>query len=137
MNKAAGEVILGIDPGRSKTGLALTDGAGQIKSLLVAPTAELAAALLRFTAGNDILQAVLGDGTNSAAAAAAVRQALPRARLTLVPEQHSTEEARVLYWQLNPPKGWRRLAPLGLLVPEEPLDAYAAVVLVRRYLQAL
>jgi len=52
-----------------------------------------------------------------------------------VEEAHSTEEARNLYWQENPPQGWRKLMPLGMLVPDVPLDAYAAVILVRRFLE--
>ena len=52
-----------------------------------------------------------------------------------VDETRSTEEARDLYWELFPPKGWRKLIPLGLQVPPEPLDGLAAVVQVRRFLQ--
>ena len=52
-------------------------------------------------------------------------------------EAHSTEEARRLYWKIHPPQGLRRLLPLGLQVPPVPLDGYAAVVQVRRYLAAL
>jgi hypothetical protein len=59
---------------------------------------------------------------------------LPDLELIVCDEAYSTEEARKLYWELNPPKGWRSLIPLGMLAPPVPLDAYAAVVLVRRYL---
>ena len=52
-----------------------------------------------------------------------------------VEEAHSTEDARTLYWQENPPKGLKKLIPLGMLVPPVPLDAYAAVILVRRFLE--
>lgn len=130
-----GGLLLGVDPGRSKTGLALTDAAGQILAVQVVPTAALAQELRAFTAGRSVRQIALGDGTSSAAAAAVLRTALPEARLSLIPEQHSTEEARALYWQVNRPAGWRRLVPLGLLMPPEPLDGYAAVILARRFLQ--
>ena len=53
-----------------------------------------------------------------------------------IDEKHSTEQARTLYWQLNKPHGWRALLPEGLRVPPEPLDGYAAAVLVKRYLRA-
>lgn len=36
-----------------------------------------------------------------------------------------------MYWQLNKPHGWRALLPEGLRVPPEPLDGYAAAVLVK------
>ena len=125
---------LGIDPGRSKTGLALVDEAGRILALHIAPTAEIAAQLRSFAGSEALTAIIMGNGTNNKAIGRAVRAVFPKTDLELVGEAHSTEEARSLYWQEQPPKGWRRLVPLGLLVPPEPLDAYAAVVQVRRWL---
>lgn len=127
--------LLGIDPGRSKTGLALTDEAGNILRLAIAQTAQMEGELRSFVAGEDLSAVVMGDGTNHDAIGRAVEQVLPDVPLHLVGEAHSTEEARTLYWQVNPPQGWRKLVPMGLLVPDCPLDGYAAVVQVRRYLQ--
>ena len=60
---------------------------------------------------------------------------MPGFPLYLVDEKYSTEEAKTLYWKLFPPRGWRSLIPLGLQTPPEPLDGYAAVVQVRRFLE--
>lgn len=125
---------LGIDPGRSKTGLALVDAAGKILALHIALTENMEAELRSFTSGIALASVIMGNGTNHKVIGAAVRSVLPKTPLELVGEAHSTEEARSLYWQENPPQGWRRLVPLGMLVPPEPLDAYAAVVQVRRWL---
>lgn len=125
---------LGIDPGRSKTGLALVAADGSILALHIAATASIAGELRAFVGQERPAQIIMGNGTNSKAIGAAVREVFPDAALALVGEAHSTEEARSLYWQENPPKGWRRLLPIGLQVPPEPLDAYAAVVQVRRWL---
>ena len=125
---------LGIDPGRSKTGLALVDGAGQIVALHIAMTESIDQELQAFVAADKLCGIVMGDGTNNKRIGDAVCRVFPKAQLALVGEAHSTEEARALYWQVKPPTGWRRLVPLGLLVPPEPLDAYAAVVQVRRWL---
>lgn len=125
---------LGIDPGRSKTGLALVDAAGKILALQIALTENMEAELRSFTYGIALAGVIMGNGTNHKAIGVAVRSVLPKTPLELVGEAHSTEEARSLYWQENPPQGWRRLVPLGMLVPPEPLDAYAAVVQVRRWL---
>lgn len=125
---------MGIDPGRSKTGLALVDGAGQIVALHIAMTESIDQELQAFVAADKLCGIVMGDGTNNKRIGDAVRRVFPQAPLALVGEAHSTEEARALYWQVKPPTGWRRLVPLGLLVPPEPLDAYAAVVQVRRWL---
>lgn len=126
--------LLGIDPGRSKTGLALTDEHGAILRLHVAQTGNMEQELRDFVKSEELEAVIMGDGTNHDAIGKAVAAVLPEVPLQLVGEAHSTEEARTLYWQENPPKGWRRLVPMGLLVPSEPLDAYAAVVQIRRYL---
>ena len=125
---------LGIDPGRSKTGLALVDEAGKILALHIAPTVDIEAELRSFAGNEELSAIIMGNGTNNKAIGKAVQKVFPDAQPNLVGEAHSTEEARSLYWQENPPRGWRRLVPLGLLVPPEPLDAYAAVVQVRRWL---
>lgn len=125
---------LGIDPGRSKTGLALLSEDGSIVALHIAATASIEEELRAFAGQERLAQIVMGNGTNSKAVGAVVQAVFPDAALALVGEAHSTEEARKLYWQENPPKGWRKLLPLGLLVPPVPLDAYAAVVQARRWL---
>lgn len=128
---------LGIDPGRSKTGLALVDAEGRILQLHIAQTSAFAEELRSFVGSRPLAQIVMGNGTNNKAIGKVVREVFPHAPLALVGEAHSTEEARSLYWQVNTPTGWRRLVPLGLLVPPEPLDAYAAVVQVRRWLKKI
>ena len=126
--------FLGIDPGRSKTGLALVDERGNIVALHIAMTEHMAEELERFTETISLDGIVMGNGTNSKAIGVAVSKVFPDVDIAIVDEAHSTEDARTLYWQVNPPQGWRKLVPLGILVPPEPLDAYAAVVQVRRWL---
>ena len=138
--------FLGIDPGREKTGLALVGSTGRILAVRVVPTRNFAEVLPKFlnsklNAANfwalrSKLQAILlGDGTSSEEHRQWTEKALPGIPLYTVDEKYSTEEARALYWELFPPKGWRRLIPRGLLTPPEPVDGYAAVVLIRRFLQ--
>lgn len=126
--------LLGIDPGRSKTGLALTDETGRIEALHIASTADMRRELAEFVGNASIKAIIMGDGTNSKIISNDVAAVFPQLPLYLIGEAHSTEEARNLYWQENPPRGWRKLMPLGMLVPDEPLDAYAAVVQIRRWL---
>ena len=125
---------LGIDPGRSKTGLALVDAAGSILALHIAHTEHIEVELSAFAGKEQLAGIIMGDGTNSKAIGQAVSKVFAAVPLALVGEAHSTEEARSLYLQVNPPRGWRKLVPLGMLVPSEPLDAYAAVVQVKRWL---
>lgn len=137
---------LGIDPGRDKTGLALVDKSGKIIAVQIIRSRSFAENLpaflfdklqvTNFWALRQKLQTVvLGNGTASEEHKQRIEKVLPGFPVHVVDEKYSTEEARALYWELFPPKGWRRLIPLGLQTPPEPLDGYAAVVQVRRFLQ--
>ena len=129
------KLYLGIDPGRSKTGLALVNGAGKIVKLHIAESQNIDNEIVEFIKNSCPVQVVLGNGTNSRNIGESVKMVFPDVMVTVVEEAHSTEEARTLYWQENPPKGLKKLIPLGMLVPPVPLDAYAAVILVRRFLE--
>lgn len=129
------KLYLGIDPGRSKTGLALVDGAGKIVKLHIAESQNIDNEIVEFIKNSCPVHIVLGNGTNSRNIGESVQRVLPDVLVAVVEEAHSTEEARTLYWQENPPKGLKKLIPLGMLVPPVPLDAYAAVILVRRFLE--
>ena len=126
---------LGVDPGRSKTGLALVDGNDKIIKLHIAESQNIDNEIVEFIKNSCPVHIVLGNGTNSRNIGEAVKRVLNDVMVTVVEEAHSTEEARTLYWQENPPKGLKKLIPLGMLVPPVPLDAYAAVILVRRFLK--
>jgi hypothetical protein len=127
------KTVLGIDPGRDKTGVALVDSRGKVLQAQVVPTAQVAAVLPELAARAAVL--VIGDGTTSRAMQQQVRDLVPDKQLVVVNETSSTEAARPLYWHEHPPTGWRKLLPQGLLVPPVPLDGYAAAVLARRYLE--
>lgn len=129
------KLYLGIDPGRSKTGLALVNGAGKIVKLHIAESQNIDNEIVEFIKNSCPVHIVLGNGTNSRNIGESVQRVLPDVLVAVVEEAHSTEEARTLYWQENPPKGLKKLIPLGMLVPPVPLDAYAAVILVRRFLE--
>ena len=140
------QFYLGIDPGRDKTGVALVEETGRILAVQVMRTRNFSDVLLQFlydrlqvsnTWGlRKILKAVvLGNGTGSEEHKQWVEKALPGYPVYIVDEKYSTEEARALYWKLYPPRGLRRLIPLGLQTPPEPLDGYAAVVQVHRFME--
>jgi RNase H-fold protein (predicted Holliday junction resolvase) len=129
------KLYLGIDPGRSKTGLALVNGAGKIVKIHIAESQNIDNEIVEFIKNSCPVHIVLGNGTNSRNIGESVKRVLNDVMVTVVEEAHSTEEARTLYWQENPPKCLKKLIPLGMLVPPVPLDAYAAVILVRRFLE--
>ena len=52
-----------------------------------------------------------------------------------MPEAGTTLAARQRYWQLEPPRGWRRLLPEGLRLPPRDIDDVVAQLLLERHLQ--
>ncbi|MGB1621291.1 MAG: resolvase [Synechococcus sp.] len=123
----------GLDPGRCKCGLVLVDLNGHtVCEGRIVPPEAVAPILSAWSAAVDLQGIVLGNGTTSRR----WRDQLPSiAPLHLVDERGSTLQARQRYWELWPPRLWRRLIPLGLQSPPEALDAVAALVLVEKHLQ--
>lgn len=128
-------LYLGVDPGSRKMGLALLNKEGTILRLHIARMGKFSQELNEFCGTENVVAVILGNGTHSKAVAQKIELLLPELPIHFVEEAYSTEEARKLYWKENPPQGLKKLVPLGLLVPDEPLDAYAAVVQVRRWLK--
>ena len=129
--------VIAIDPGKDKCGLAVLNPDGgvlqqQIIATLEAP--ECVASLVERHRADTIL---IGDSTTSRAMGQKLKGLLPSINLHYVSEKNSTLEARELYWRDHRPRGWRRVLPQSLQVPPVPVDDYAAIVLARRYLEAL
>ena len=126
--------LVAIDPGRSKCGLVLCDGAGQeLMAAGVLPAQACLDQIQRWSVAELCHTVLLGNGTGSAL----WRQQLAPLPLTLilVPEAGTTLAARRRYWQLEPPRGWRRLLPEGLRLPPRDIDDVVAQLLLERHLQ--
>lgn len=124
--------IAGLDPGRSKCGLAVTDRAGQvIVAAAILPPADSLALLQRWQQ-QGLSRVVLGNGTGSGGWCSRLDAlALPS---TLLDEGGTTLAARQRYWQLEPPRGWRRCLPSGLRLPPRDIDDVVAQLLLERHL---
>ena len=101
--------ILAIDPGREKTGIAILKN-------------------------SDVLEHKI-NGTSSKKKYDLLKREFIDRDIVLINEYRTTDEARKLYFQENPPKGWKKLIPLGMQVPPVPVDDYAAIVIGRKYLK--
>ena len=124
--------IAGLDPGRSKCGLAVTDQACQVivAAAILPPAASLALLLQWRRQGLRLV--VLGNGTGSAGWCRQLTEAaLPSQQLD---EWGTTLAARQRYWQLEPPRGWRRCLPSGLRLPPRDIDDVVAQLLLERHL---
>ena len=127
-------IVLGLDPGTRKCGYALVAAAGAPPLALgIVPIDELEVRLRAVTAAQPVAIAAIGRGTNAAVVTAAVRRMeLPFA---LVDEYETTVLARARFFRDHPPRGWRRLIPLGMLLPDRPIDDYAALLIAERFLK--
>ncbi len=125
-------VVLAVDPGRDKCGLAVAEP-GQVLHREVVGRAHLAARARELAERYRVQVVVLGDATTSRA----VGEELAALHLPVqtVPEAGTTREARRRYFQEHPPRGLARLLPPGLRVPPRPVDDYAAVLLAERFLR--
>lgn len=124
--------LAGLDPGRSKCGLVLTDAARlTISEALVLPPEAAWQRLQDWRRQRRLAVVVIGDGTGSGP----WRQRLaPLFTVEVVDERGTTLAARHRYWQLFPPGGWRRLLPPGLRQPPRDWDDVVAQLLLERWL---
>lgn len=124
--------LAGLDPGRSKCGLVLSDPQRRrIRVARVLAPEEAWQELRRWQRQEGLVAVVLGDGTGSQAWQARLDPMLP---VCLVEERGTTLAARERFWQLEPPRGWRRLLPAGLRQPPRDWDDVVAQLLLERHL---
>lgn len=124
--------VIGVDPGRKKAGYALVEMTGAVVTAGIEPIERLPACIAGLAATRPISAIALGKGTNARAVRASLDPlGLP---LHLVDEYETSRGARALYFREHPPRGWRRLVPIGLQLPPRPIDDYAAILIARRFL---
>jgi RNase H-fold protein (predicted Holliday junction resolvase) len=119
-----------------KCGYAVVSQAGERLSIEIVPAERLQARIAADVLAGVVMVCV-GNATRSEAVVAVLRGVWPALPIALVDERNTSLEARRRYYEDNPPRGLMRLVPRGLLVPKEPLDGYAALLIVERYLAGL
>lgn len=126
-------VVIGIDPGRSKVGLAVVRNDGQVlhRSVLAIEEFEKELGFLFRRFRPQCI--VVGGGTGFRALEPLLRNLSSEVPVHVVNEAYTSEEARRRYLRENPPKGWRKIIPSWLRTPEQPYDDYVAVILAERY----
>jgi hypothetical protein len=124
--------LAALDPGRSKCGLVRTDAQrSQIVAAQVLPPEAALARLRQWQAEAPVALLLLGAGTGSAPWRAHLKGLVD---FELIEEGGTTLAARRRYWQLVPPRGWRRWLPQGLRQPPRDWDDVVAQVLLERWL---
>ena len=127
-------MIIGVDPGKDKCGVAVLSSGGEVKFSEVIPTIDFEMTLKKLSVQFEIEKIILGNGTTHNAAAK--KLSALNFPVEVVDEKFTTEEARREYWKKNPPHGWRKLLPTTLQVPPVPVDNIVAEILVKRFLGA-
>lgn len=127
------DVVLAIDPGRSKCGIAAASLSGVILHE-VCPVEQLVVRVRALLRSSGAARIVIGSGTNGAKLARALRDQPDFPDVKMIEEAFTTIEAKKRFFEENPPKGFKRLIPRGLLQPGCPIDDYAAIILAERAL---
>ena len=127
--------VLGLDPGTRKCGYAVVTGIGSPPLVLgIVGIETLAEKLREVVAATPVALAAIGRGTNAAVVAEVVRSL--GVAVELVDERETSLLARARFFQDHPPRGWRRIVPRGMLLPDRPIDDYAALLIAERFLKA-
>lgn len=127
-------MILAIDPGKDKCGMAVLDLNGNVLERKILPREHVPNALPYYLAKYGIATLVIGRGSFGKELERELSKLDLRISLIFVSEQYSTHEARKRYWEENRPKGLWKIIPTSLRVPPVPIDDYAAVVIGERFL---
>ena len=131
---------LAVGPGNEKTGVAILSPFGEMICRKIISSNTFNKDIERvLTEYYGIVHIVCGNGTNHKHLHPSLQQIGRNHKITtsLIDESHSTEEARKLYWQYNPPTGWRKIIPTSMQFPPEPVDDLTALVIGLRYTKQL
>ncbi len=130
-------MFIAIDPGNEKTGMALLEESGKLVLKCIPPTPECAEQIRQWIDLYEVSNIVCGNGTNHKYLFKIIQQIGQEYNIPtqLVEEAHTTEEARRRYWEYNPPKGLKKLIPLGMQYPPVPVDDFTAWIIGERFIE--
>ena len=142
------DLVLGLDPGRDKTGFAFVNISGELLLSGIFPSCETEKFFEDFTpyiiernidfCAEDFISRVkfiaVGDGTTSKIFTEKLRTITSHEIIT-VDERNTTLEARNLYWKIHKPGIFLRLLPEGMRVPPRVVDDLAAFAVALRGLK--
>lgn len=142
-------LVLGLDPGRDKTGFAFVNLEGELLLSGIFPSGQREKFFAEIESKSPDLSSwitegriealpenlcghvravIIGDGTTSREFARYVhdRTSCWKCDILTVDESNTTLEARGLYWKIHEPGFLMRLVPEGMRVPKRTLDDLAA-----------
>lgn len=132
-NSNSVNIVISIDPGREKCGVAVVGKPDIVIHKAVVATEELIEVVGDLQRQYDTYKIVLGNGTSSDKLAKLLQTTNKAWDIVSMDEYRTTDMARIRYWRENPPKGWRRLVPVTMQIIPVPVDDYVAVILAEKY----
>jgi RNase H-fold protein (predicted Holliday junction resolvase) len=127
------DIIVSLDPGKDKCGLAVVSKSLEVSYKKVVSTASIADEMKEIIATYHPQKILIGSGTFSKKVREMIRNVRSEIPLEVIDERHSTEQARGRFFDENPPRGIWKLVPRTMQVPREAYDDYAAIVLAEKY----
>lgn len=129
-NRKTIEIVVSIDPGREKCGVAVVKYPSVVVHKTIVSTKDVIAVVQSLAVQHKTVKVILGNGTTSNELHNSLKEFFDVAS---VDEYRTTDMARVRYWQENPPRGWKKLLPVTMQVVPVPVDDYVAVILAEKY----
>lgn len=126
--------VLAVDPGRKKCGIAVVSHRSGILHREVVECSDFAESFTEVWKEHRPTQILLGGSTGSKEIAEII-ETTTEAEYKLVDERHTTELAKIRYFEEYPPRGLWRFVPVGLQTPPTCYDDFAAVVMAERYIE--
>lgn len=128
-------MLLAIDPGKDKIGVALYDEQrGMVRELGIISANGFGEWLTALMGQHPLECFIIGNGTHSRRIQAHLHTLAPHCPIVVVDEAYSTLEAREVYFQLYPPRGFKRWIPRSMQSPARPIDDLVALILLKRHL---
>ncbi|MBS3811131.1 MAG: Holliday junction resolvase RuvX [Halanaerobiales bacterium] len=127
-------MLMGIDPGRRKCGVAILNEAGEVLQKQVVDTSNLSKVIEKTLNDYSINKCILGNGTYADKIFNILQLLIDEKKIKFIEEENSTFIAEQRYLKENPPFGIKFLNKIFRIKPKRPLDDYTAVVLVEKYL---
>lgn len=130
-------MILAIDPGSYKTGLALLEEEGTLVDKKIVETTALVKEVEHFIQTYSLTCIAMGNGTNHQKVYAQIEETIHKRQIPIafVEESFSTQEGKARYFVDHPPKGIWKWIPLSFQSPKEPVDDYGAWIIGERYIK--
>lgn len=129
------KVVLSIDPGKKKCGIAIVNNSLEFISGGVVDNENIVERITFYLNRYDIENIIIGSGTNFKNIFDIVKKNFSEIRISKVMEKDTTLEARKRYFEYNPPKGVLKLIPVSFRIPPCPYDDFAAFLIAERFFE--